>query len=114
MLNEINLHKYLWEDGVSTSFYVINFVLIREILNWTPYDLYKGRKSNISHLHFGCKCFILNNGKDNLGKFDAKSDEGIFIGDSTSIKKFRVFNKRNMTVKNSIHVTFDESNPKQK
>ena len=39
-----------------------------------------GRKPNISHLHvFGCKCFVLYNGKDNLGMFDAKSDEGIFF-----------------------------------
>ena len=43
----------------------------------SPYELYNGRKPNISHLHvFGCKCFVLNNGKDNIGKFDAKSDEG--------------------------------------
>ena len=28
---------------------------------------------------FGCKCFILNNGKENLGKFDAKADDDIFL-----------------------------------
>src|ERR1044072_8308269 len=55
--------------------------LARPILKKTPYEIYKGRKPNISHLHvFGCKCFVHNNGKDNLGKFDAKSDEGIFLG----------------------------------
>lgn len=43
------------------------------------YKLYKGRKPNIYHLHvFRCKCFALNNGKDNLRKFDAKADEGLF------------------------------------
>ena len=26
---------------------------------------------------FGCRCFVLNNGKDHLGKFDSKADEGI-------------------------------------
>jgi len=36
----------------------------------------ESRKPNISHLKvFGCKCFILNNGKDNLGKFNSKVDE---------------------------------------
>jgi len=29
---------------------------------------------------FGCEFFVLNNDKNNLGKFDAKSDGGIFIG----------------------------------
>ncbi|RVW58424.1 hypothetical protein CK203_109027 [Vitis vinifera] len=49
-------------------------------------------------------------GQDNLGKFDAKSNVGIFLGYSTSSKAFRVFNKRTMVVEESIHVIFDESN----
>ena len=56
----------------------------------------------------GDKCFILNT-KDNLGKFDAKSDVGIFLGYSTSSKAFKVFNKRTMVVEESIHVIFDKS-----
>ena len=64
--------------------------------------------------HFGCKCFVLNNGKDNLGKFDAKSDEGIFLGYSLTSKAFRVFNKRILVVEESIHVIFDKSNPPSK
>ena len=76
-----------------------------------PYELYKGRKPNISHFHiFGCKCFILNNGKDNLGKFDAKSDEGIFLSYSLHSKVYRVYKKRTMIVEESIHVAFDETN----
>ena len=31
---------------------------------------------------FGSKCYILND-RENPGKFDAKSDEGIFLGYST-------------------------------
>ena len=81
MLNEIGLPKYFWADAVSTAGYVLNRVLIRPILKKTPYELFKGRKPNLSHIRvFGCKCFIHNNGKDNLGKFDSKSDEGIFWG----------------------------------
>ena len=112
MLNERNLPKYFWADAVNTACYVMNRAMIRPILNKTPYELYKGRKPNISHLHvFGCKCFVLNNGKDNLGKFDAKSDEAIFLGYSSTSKAYRVYNKRTMTVEESIHVNFDESNP---
>ena len=114
MLNDHDLPKHFWADAVSTACYVMNRVLIRPILKKTPYELYKGRKPNIAHLHiFGCKCFILNNGKDNLGKFDAKSDEGIFLGYSLTSKAFRVYNKRTMTIEESIHVSFEESNPKR-
>ena len=85
--------------------------MVRPILKKTPYKLFKGRKPNISYFHlFGCKCFVLNNEKDNLDKFDAKSDEEIFLGYSTNSKAYRVFNKRTLVVKESILVIFDEAN----
>jgi len=43
-----------------------------------------------------------------LGKFDAKSDEGIFLGYSLNSKPNRVYNKRSLTIEESIHVVFDE------
>lgn len=43
-------------------------------------------------MSFGCKCFIHNNGKDNLGKFNGRNDEGIFIGYSLHSKAYRVLN----------------------
>nr|GEW65769.1 hypothetical protein [Tanacetum cinerariifolium] len=46
---------------------------------------------------------------DNLGKFEAKGDEGYFIGYSMSSKAFRVFNKRTMRVKENLHVEFLEN-----
>jgi hypothetical protein len=51
------------------------------------------------------------NDRDNLGKFDAKSDESIFLGYSTNSKAYRVFNKRTMVVDESMHVVFYETNP---
>ena len=79
-------------------------------LDKTPYELWKNKKPNISYFKvFGSKCFILNT-KDNLGKFDAKSSVGIFLGYSLSSKAYRVFNKKTMVVEESIHVVFDESN----
>jgi len=81
LLNATDLPKYLWADAVSTTCYVLNRLVIRPILKKTLYKLLKGRKPNIFHLKvFGCKCFILNNRKNNLGKFDPKAYEGIFLG----------------------------------
>ena len=56
---------------------------------------------------FGSKCYILND-RENLGKFDAKSDEGIFLGYSTTSRAYRVFNKRTKTVMESINVKIDD------
>ena len=57
---------------------------------------------------FGCRCFMLNNGKDDLGKFDPSSDEGVFVGYSSSRKAYRIFNKRTQCIEESIYVVFDE------
>lgn len=73
--------------------------LIRQILKKTPYELYKRRKLNISHLRvFGYKCFILNNRKESLDKFDAKADGTIFLSYSLQSKTYRVFNRRTLCV----------------
>ena len=71
----------------------------------------KVKKPNISHLRsFGCKYFILNNGKHPIGKMDAKNDEAIFMGYALNSKTYRVFNKTSLIVEESIHVIFDETN----
>ena len=88
-------------------------MLIRPILKKTPYELFKGRRPILSHLKvFGCKCFILNNGKESLGKFDAKADESVFLGYAIQSHAYRIYNKRLINVKESMHVVFDETNPK--
>ena len=111
MLHEYNLPLYFWAEAINTSCYISNRVFKRPILNKNPYELWNNRKPRISYLRvFGCKYFILNT-KDNLGKFNSKADEGIFLGYSTSSKAYRVFNKRTLVVEESMHVVFDESNP---
>jgi len=59
---------------------------------------------------FGCKCFVLNNGKDNPSKFDSKSDEGIHVGYVVNGHAYRNYNRRLLIVEESIHVNFDEFN----
>ena len=52
----------------------------------------------------------MNIGKENLAKFDVKAYEGIFLGYSLNSYSYRIYNKRLMTVEESVHVVFDESN----
>lgn len=56
---------------------------------------------------FGRKCYILRD-RENLGKFDPKSEEGIFLGYSSNSRAYRVFNKRTKTVMESINVVIDD------
>ena len=57
---------------------------------------------------FGSKCYILND-RENLGTFDARSDEGIFFGYSTTSRAYRVFNKRTKIIMESINVKIDDA-----
>nr|GEW71650.1 putative ribonuclease H-like domain-containing protein [Tanacetum cinerariifolium] len=48
-------------------------------------------------------------GKDHLGKFNAKADDGYFLGYSSVSKAFRVHNTKRQQIEETYHVTFDES-----
>ncbi|GJW69335.1 integrase, catalytic region, zinc finger, CCHC-type containing protein [Tanacetum coccineum] len=56
---------------------------------------------------FGALCYPTNDSED-LGKFQAKADIGIFVGYAPSRKGYRIYNKRTCRLMKTIHVTFDE------
>ena len=64
----------------------------------------------IDQVPFACKCFILNT-KDNLEKFDSKSDNGTFLGYFETSKAFRVYSSRTLAVEETIHLKFNENEP---
>src|SRR5688572_27030399 len=53
-----------------------------------------------------CAC----HGKRNIGKFDERSDEAVFLGYSSHSKAYRVYNKKTMCVEEFVHIIFDETN----
>nr|GEX08439.1 retrovirus-related Pol polyprotein from transposon TNT 1-94 [Tanacetum cinerariifolium] len=90
MLADAKLPVTFWAEAVNTACYVQNRVLVNKSQNKTPYELFNGRTPAIGFLKpFGCHVMILNT-LDHLGKFDAKGDEGYFIGYSMSNKAFRL------------------------
>lgn len=84
--------------------------MIKSILNKTPYELILNNRPKLNYFRpFGCKYFVLNNRKNNLGKFDFKSGGVIFVGYSSTSKAYKVFNKRTLCVEENVHVIFNES-----
>lgn len=57
---------------------------------------------------FGCKYIVLDNGKNDLGKFDLSSGEGFFVGYSSNNKSYKIYNNRTQCVEESVFVVFDE------
>ncbi|GJT20052.1 retrovirus-related pol polyprotein from transposon TNT 1-94 [Tanacetum coccineum] len=76
---------------------------------WRP----TGKKYSVGKLDCGYqwrptgKKFALGEIED-LGKFQAKADIGIFVGYAPSRKGYRIYNKRTRRLMETIHVTFDE------
>ena len=94
---------------MNTSCHIGNRIFFQVGTKKTAYEIWNGKKPRVKYLQvFGNKCYILNN-RENLGKFDAKSDEGIFLGYSTTSRAYRVFNKRTKTVMESINVKIDDA-----
>ncbi|GJU75174.1 integrase, catalytic region, zinc finger, CCHC-type containing protein [Tanacetum coccineum] len=68
----------------------------------------RNKKPALSFLHvFGLLCYPTNDSED-LGKLNAKADIGIFVGYAPANKAFRIYNRRNQKIMETIHVTFDE------
>ena len=57
---------------------------------------------------FGRKCYILKDSRN--GKFDAKSDEGIFLGYSIRSKAYKCLNMNTNKIVESANINFDEYN----
>lgn len=56
------------------------------------------------------QCLILKT-KDNQGKFDSKSGNGILLGYSETSKAYRVCSFRTLVVEEAIHVRFNDTTP---
>ena len=88
---------------------MVNRVYFRLGTKKTPYELWKRRKPNVKYFRiFGSTCFILKD-RENVGKFDSRSDEGIFLEYFFTSKAYRVYNKRTMKVMETMNVVIDES-----
>jgi hypothetical protein len=73
--------------------------------------LWYGRPASIKHFKvFGSKYYIKNN-DENLGKYDDKVDDGIFLGYATNSKGYRCYNKRLHKMVDCIDVKVDEGIP---
>nr|GEY12647.1 hypothetical protein [Tanacetum cinerariifolium] len=109
MLNESVLSKHFSTEVVRIACYTQNRSIIVKRYDKTPYEIFRDKIPDIRYFHlFGCPVFIHNH-KDHLGKFDAKADDGYFLGYYYVSKASRVYNTRRQQIEETYHVTFDES-----
>ncbi|GJY34906.1 retrovirus-related pol polyprotein from transposon TNT 1-94 [Tanacetum coccineum] len=111
ILNGLVLLNNFWTEAVTIVCYTQNRSIIVKRYDRTPYEIFRERILDISYFHvFGCLVYIHNH-KDHvhLGKFDAKANDGYFLGYSFNSKAFKVFNTRRQQIEETYHVTFYKS-----
>jgi len=107
MIQEAKLDNKYWGQAVP----ILNRALLRTDSEKTPYELWSGKRANIKYFRiFGSECYIKRMDKK-MGKFDSKTNEGIFLGYSCKRKAYLCFNHRLGKIVESVHVKVDESTP---
>ena len=109
MLNEAKLPLYFWAEAVNTTYYTQNRTLINKDYNKTSYEIMDNKKPTVKYFHvFGAKCFTLKD-DEQLGKFESKAHEGIFLGYSLEYKAYMVYVIDHKKVNESMNVSFDDN-----
>ena len=75
----------------------------------TPYEIFVGRKSILSHLKVFGIIVNVRIPNENREKFDAKSEKCILIGNSSAKKAYKCFNPLTWAVRISHDVIYKES-----
>jgi hypothetical protein len=92
ILLEYNVSDSFLTEAINTAYHASNRLYCHRLLKKTPYELFIGRKHNISYFWvFDCKCYILRK-VTRLSKFQSKRDESFLLGYSLNSKAYRVYN----------------------
>jgi hypothetical protein len=109
MLLDSKLIDIFWTHAVHTMVHIQNKVILRNNTDKTPYELLKGRPTNVKHfIVFGSKCYIKRE-DGRMRKFDSRVDKGVLFGYSSERKEYKCYNMRLKKVVESINVTIDET-----
>jgi hypothetical protein len=109
ILMDSKLTYIFWTKVVHTKIHIQNIVMLRNNIDKTPYELCKGRPTNVKNFRvFGRKCYIKRE-DGRMGKFHSHVDKGILVGYSSTWKAYKCYNLRLNKVVEIINVTIDET-----
>nr|GEY45220.1 Gag-Pol polyprotein [Tanacetum cinerariifolium] len=108
MLSAAKVPLFFWDEIIATACFTQNRSLVIPRHEKPPYHIINDQKPSVKFYHiFGSICYIVRDG-ENIDKMKEKGDECIFVGYSTQLRAYKVFNKRTRVIMESIHVNFDE------
>ena len=112
MLNEAKLPDGYWREAVHIVVYIQNKGQIRMNNDENTYELWFGRPTSVKYFRvFGSKCYIKRE-DDNLGKFDYRIYEAIFLGYSSTKREYKCYNLKSHNIIEIQNVTIDDTKSK--
>ena len=100
--------NWFWGEAVRHATYLINRLATRTLVLQTPYECFKGRKPDISHLRvFGCVGYVKIN-KPHLRKLDDRSQTLVHLAVEPGSKAYRLLDPTIRRITVSRDVVFDE------
>ena len=109
MLCYAKLPLRFWADAVNTAAYLRNRSPTTALNGHTPYEIWFGKKPNVSHLRvFGCNGYV-DIPKEDRKKLDAKSKECILLGYAGRCHGYRMYDPISRKIITSRDVKFNEN-----
>lgn len=106
-LTKTSPHKF-WAGVINLACYICNRCLVRPLLGKSGYEVYHNKIPSISHFKvYGSKHYILYT-KDQLGKFDFKNQNGIFLGKPLNSPSYRIYNLETLRAEESSDMIIDK------
>lgn len=110
MLNTLKadakLPKFLWAELANTAAYIRNFIPLIRLNGKTPFEIWFGRKPNVSHLRVvGSRAFA--HAPHRL-KLDNRAEEFVLVGYESKSHSYRLWNPKTNAIKVSPSVKFIE------
>jgi len=117
MLVDLDLPEFLWEPAVAHAAYLQNmsYTMSLRLGNQTPYQVWYGKKPNVSYLHkFGAPVWVLLQGQNMQHKMLPKSQCRAYVGYNEGLKVIKFYNavtKNVQTARNYCFLTPVDSVP---
>jgi transposase InsO family protein len=109
MLMDSKLTDLFWAHAMHTPIHIQNRLMLINNNDKTPYELWKGRPTNVKHFRvFGRKSYIKRE-DGRMGMFDSPVDKRVLVGYSSTRKAYKCYNLRLNKVVERIDVTIDEA-----
>lgn len=108
LLFDAELDKNFWAEAANTAVYLQNRTVASALNGKTPFEMWTGKKPDISHLRVFGSVVMMHIPKEKRIKWDKKAEKGILVGYPDGVKGYRVYIPRTKEITTSRDVIIIE------